>query len=594
MNMRKHFFVPVTAIILFIILTFNACSPGQKNENTGTQADAVSSAVEPEAEKTDGGTVDTLDDGSYVPTLFTVTGGTGKVKITCPEVVVTEGEAQARIEFSSPHYEWVKVDDVQYDPENADDADRDNSVFRIPVRLDEEMTISGLTTAMSEPHEIEYTLFISLTQEDKKSTADGAGDDAEGNDGAEDSSGNAAEINGENDPADGVDDREDDGEDIPAAGKQASKSENASRPPALEGLTFVSAMETSYAETFDIYSYQPADGSTEELYRLIDVHDSGQYLVLPQGSGSDKSAAPEKILKSLPASITVLQAPLDNIYVAATSSMALFDGAGAISQVKLTGTKEDGWYIDAPKKALADGSMVYAGKYSAPDYELLASSGCDLAVESMMILHSPEVKEKLEELGIPVFIDTSSNESHPLGRTEWVRLYGVLTGHETEAEAFFEEQKKVFARAENYTDTGLTVAFFSISSSGNVIVRATEDYIPRMIELAGGNYIFKDLLQKSGNSASVRLSMEDFYNTAKDADYLIYNATIENPVRSITELCGKSSLLADFKAVQKGNVWQVQRSLYQSPDIAAQMITDLHRMLTGEDTSEMTFLEQLK
>ena len=362
----------------------------------------------------------------------------------------------------------------------------------------------------------------------------------------------------------------------------------------MDGLTFVSAMETSYAETFDIYSYQPADGSTEELYRLIDVHDSGQYLVLPQGSGSDKSAAPEKILKSLPASITVLQAPLDNIYVAATSSMALFDGAGAISQVKLTGTKEDGWYIDAPKKALADGSMVYAGKYSAPDYELLASSGCDLAVESMMILHSPEVKEKLEELGIPVFIDTSSNESHPLGRTEWVRLYGVLTGHETEAEAFFEEQKKVFAQAENYTDTGLTVAFFSISSSGNVIVRATEDYIPRMIELAGGNYIFKDLLQKSGNSASVRLSMEDFYNTAKDADYLIYNATIENPVRSITELCGKSSLLADFKAVQKGNVWQVQRSLYQSPDIAAQMITDLHRMLTGEDTSEMTFLEQLK
>ncbi len=594
MNMRKHFFVPITAIILFIILTFSACASGQKNENTGAQADAVSSAVEPEAEKTDGGTVDALEDGSYVPTLFTVTGGTGKVKITCPEVVVTEGEAQARIEFSSPHYEWVKVDDVQYDPENADDADRDNSVFRIPVRLDEEMTISGLTTAMSEPHEIEYTLFISLIQEDKKSTADGAGDDAEGNDGAEDSFGNAAEINGENDPADGVDDGEDDGEDIPAAGKQASKSENASRPPALEGLTFVSAMETSYAETFDIYSYQPADGSTEEVYRLIDVHDSGQYLLLPEGSGSDKSAAPEKILKNLPASITVLQAPLDNIYVAATSSMALFDGAGAISQVKLTGTKEDGWYIDAPKKALADGSMVYAGKYSAPDYELLASSGCDLAVESMMILHSPEVKEKLEELGIPVFIDTSSNESHPLGRTEWVRLYGVLTGHETEAEAFFEEQKKVFARAENYTDTGLTVAFFSISSSGNVIVRATEDYIPRMIELAGGNYIFKDLLQKSGNSASVRLSMEDFYNTAKDADYLIYNATIENPVRSITELCGKSSLLADFKAVQKGNVWQVQRSLYQSPDIAAQMITDLHRMLTGEDTSEMTFLEQLK
>ena len=353
-------------------------------------------------------------------------------------------------------------------------------------------------------------------------------------------------------------------------------------------------METAFAETFDIYTYRLSDGSAEDTCRLIDVHDSGSYLILPESGSAGKSAAWQKTADAVPASITVLQAPLDNLYVAATSSMALFDAAGAIEQVKLTGTKADGWYIDAPKKALAEGSMTYAGKYSAPDYELLAASDCQLAVESMMILHTPEVKEKLEELGIPVFIDTSSNESHPMGRTEWVRLYGVLTGHETEAEAFFEKEKERFAEAETYTDTGLTAAFFSISSSGNVIVRATDDYIPRMIELAGGKYIFKDLLNESGNSASVRLSMEDFYNMARDADYLIYNATIENPVKSIEELCGRSALLSDFKAVQEGHVWQVQRSLYQSPDIAARMITDLRLMLTGGDAQEMTFLEQLK
>lgn len=577
MQKRKLFSLPVTAIILFTVLTFNACSPAENNDHAGAQANAVSTAVASEAENTDesadvnsenentdesagadtDGAADlTPADGTYVPTMFTVSGGTGKVTITCPEVVITDGAAQARIEFSSSHYEWVKADGVQYDPENADDADRENSVFSIPVRLDEEMTISGLTTAMSEPHEIEYRIFVSLTQEGEAAAADG--------------------------------------EDAAAAGKQSSKTEKSSEPPVLEGLTFVSAMETAYAETFDIYSYQLADGSTEDLYRLIDVHDSAKYLLLPETGGADQSAAQQEVIKNLPDAVIALQAPLDNIYVAATSSMALFDGAGAIGQVKLTGTREDGWYIDAPKKALADGSMVYAGKYSAPDYEMLASSGCDLAVESMMILHAPEVKEKLEELGIPVFIDTSSNESHPLGRTEWVRLYGVLTGHEKEAEAFFEEQKQEFAQSESYTDTGLTVAFFSISSNGNVIVRATEDYIPRMIELAGGSYVFKDLLNESGNNASVRLSMEDFYNTARDADFLIYNATIENPVRSISELCGKSALLADFKAVQEGKVWQVQRSLYQSPDIAAQMITDLRRMLTGEDTSDMTFLEQLK
>ena len=573
MKNKKRIPFQLITLLLLMIMVITSCSPGEKTDSPGGQSGAVSSVDESAV----------LQDGTYVPETFTAQGGTGKVRITCPEVTLTQGEAQAVVEFSSPHYDWVKVNGRQYDPENAQEQDRKNSVFRIPVVLDEEMKISGLTTAMSEPHEIEYTLFISLTQKDG---ADGSeGSDIEG-----ESADREAENSSQNDTETGAGG----GEDTPAAGGKSPQQETPSDPPEFEGLTFVSAMEKAYAETFDIYSYQPADGSTDAVYRLIDVHNSGQYLILPEKTAAEASAAQQKIVRNLPASVTVLKAAPGSLYVAATSSMALLDAAGAIGQVRMTGTKAEGWYIDAPKKALADGSMIYAGKYSAPDYELLASSGCDLAVESMMILHTPEVKEKLEELGIPVFIDTSSNESHPLGRTEWVRLYGVLTGHEEEAEAFFEEQKEQFARTADYTDTGLTVAFFSISSGGNVIVRATDDYIPRMIELAGGNYIFKDLLNQSGNSASVRLSMEDFYNTAKDADFLIYNATIENPVKNIDQLCGRSALLADFKAVQEGNVWQVQRSLYQSPDIAAMMITDLHRMLTGKDTEEMTFLEQLK
>ena len=354
--------------------------------------------------------------------------------------------------------------------------------------------------------------------------------------------------------------------------------------PMLPGLDYVSSMETYYAEAFRIHTYRLKEGEGE-LCRLIDVPGSGQYLLLPEGTQG---------IPDLPETVTVFSGPPECLYVAATSSMALFEAAGALGQVKLTGTREDGWYIDAPREALKNGSMVYAGKYSAPDYELLKSSGCGLAVESMMILHTPEVKEKLEELGIPVFIDTSSTESHPLGRTEWVRLYGVLTGHEEEAEAFFEKQKAEFARTAEYRDTGKTAAFFSISSVGNVIVRASDDYIPRMIGLAGGSYVFEELLSENGNSASVRLTMEEFYNTAKDADFLIYNATIDDPVRSLDDLCCRSSLLSEFRAVKSGTVWQVQKNLYQSPDIAAEMITDIHRMLTGEDTEHMVFLSPVR
>ena len=54
-----------------------------------------------------------------------------------------------------------------------------------------------------------------------------------------------------------------------------------------------------------------------------------------------------------------------------------------------------------------------------------------------MISHSPEVKEKLEQLGVPVLVERSSYEEGPLGRVEWIKLYGLLTGHLDEAEQFF-------------------------------------------------------------------------------------------------------------------------------------------------------------
>lgn len=636
------------------------------------------------------------------PAFFSFSGGTGKVTITCPEVTInsqtsnqisnqissqtstqingqiSDGEkdknrdkiAEAVLVFSSPHYEWVKSDGIEYLPDNTEESNRETSIFTIPVLLDEEMKISALTTAMSEPHEIEYTIFISLNEETQDSPNTDALeniDTSEKTDAPEKA--DAPEGTDTSEKTGALEKSETsilpDSEDEEIYDREKPESHTA---PEIPGLTFVSEKELAYAEAFAVYNYRAAesgiaqdavsnntpggvtidsagdtsgnittdaasDSSTDGLFRLIDVYGNGgaRYLLVPEGAEIPKELqkalqqeqqktpqqeqqkalqqdqqetlrgekdSPANINKNkntdssaIIGKITVLQAPLDNLYVAATSSMALFDAAGAISQVKLTGTDAKGWYIDAPRQALENGSMVYAGKYSAPDYELLTVSGCDLAVESMMILHTPEVKEKLEELGIPVFIDTSSSETHPMGRTEWVRLYGILTGHEKEADEFFEKQIEIFAESDSYTDTGKTTAFFSITSNGNVIVRAADDYIPKMISLAGGHYIFTDLTKGTGNSASVRLSMEDFYNTAKDADYLIYNATIEKPVGSIRELCSKFALLSEFKAVQEGHVWQVRSSLYQSPDIAARMITDLRRMLTEQNGTEMTFLE---
>ena len=107
--------------------------------------------------------------------------------------------------------------------------------------------------------------------------------------------------------------------------------------------------------------------------------------------------------------------------------------------------------------------MIYAGKYNAPDYELILNEGCDLAIESTMIHHNPEVQEKLEQFGIPVMVERSSYESHPLGRTEWMKLYAVLLGKEDVAEKVFKEQTDKLDKVltADKTDKDRSVLFIS-------------------------------------------------------------------------------------------------------------------------------------
>ena len=76
--------------------------------------------------------------------------------------------------------------------------------------------------------------------------------------------------------------------------------------------------------------------------------------------------------------------------------MALFDSLDALDAIRLVGTQKDGWYIENAVAAMERGDMLFAGKYSEPDFEMLLTKDCNLAIESMMISHAPKVKEMLE------------------------------------------------------------------------------------------------------------------------------------------------------------------------------------------------------
>ena len=348
----------------------------------------------------------------------------------------------------------------------------------------------------------------------------------------------------------------------------------------LAGMKYDHSLELQYADQFAVDYYEGG-------YALITIAGGERFLLVPE----DKEA-PE----GLDADISVIQKPVQNIYLVATSAMDLFCALDGLDSISLSGTNADGWYIDKAKKAMEDGDIAFAGMYSAPDYELILSKNCDLAIESTMIYHQPEVQEKLEKFGIPVLVEHSSYESHPLGRTEWIKLYGVLLGKEDQAQKIFQEQVDKLKSVEDSENTGKTVAFFYINSMGAANVRKSNDYVSKMIELAGGEYIFHDPAEDDNALSTMNMQMEEFYAKAKDADYIIYNSTIDGELDSIDELLAKSSLLADFKAVKDGNVWCTGQNLFQETMGLATMIEDIHTMLTSDDPKldSLTYMKKLK
>lgn len=342
-------------------------------------------------------------------------------------------------------------------------------------------------------------------------------------------------------------------------------------------LTYDGREELQYAREFALDYYND--------YTLISISDGSRFLVVPEGA---------KVPEQLDQDIVIIERPLDKVYLVASAVMDMFRALDEVPAVRLSGTNADGWYIEEAKSAMEQGEILYAGKYSAPDYELILEQGCRLALENTMITHAPEVKEKLQSFGIPVLVDHSSYETHPMGRVEWIRLYGALLGKEEEALEIFRQQEQEIAEAVSSDREEKTVAFFYITANGSVNVRKTSDYIPKMIELAGGRYIFDDLGSDDSHSTSMTMQMEEFYATAREADYLIYNSSIDGEVESLEGLLAKSSLLKDFNAVQKGEVFCTTKNLYQESMSIGRMISDIHLMLMGEKEENMQYLYRLE
>ena len=344
------------------------------------------------------------------------------------------------------------------------------------------------------------------------------------------------------------------------------------------------SMELEYADQFHVDYY-------EDGIAVVTIEDGLQYLVI---EGSDE--LPEWLPDEEIGEMTIICAPARSVYLAASSAMDLIDAAGALDSVKMTSTEAKDWGIDKIRKLVEDGTIQYIGKYRAPDYEALLEGDIDLAIESTMIYHNPQIKEEIEEVGIPVLVERSSYEADPLGRLEWIKLYGLLLGKSEEAESFFNAAvEKIKSVDTDAVSEAPSVAFFSVNSNGSVVVRKPGDYVTKMIETAGGTYALDGITEEEDNALStMNMQMEAFYDKAVDADILIYNSTIEGSLESISDLTALSDKFADFRAVKEGRVWCTDASTFQKTTGVADMTVEMNRIFAGEeDDSDMEYFHKL-
>ena len=334
-----------------------------------------------------------------------------------------------------------------------------------------------------------------------------------------------------------------------------------------------------------------ATGFTVDLYEgdraLACIADGTRYLFVPAGD------APQGIAED----VTVLERPLSNIYLASSSTLCLFAALGAVNCVSHVSVTQETCTVEAFTQAIASGDIVYGGKYSAPDYEAFLNGGCRLAVENTMIYHTPEVREKLMQLGVPVIVEQSSLESAPLGRLEWIMLWGAMLDKVSAAQEVRDRQAQLIADVEARVAAkplDCTVAFFYINANGAAVVRKPGDYVAKMIAMAGGTYAFAQLGSTDENrSSSTTLEMEAFYAQAKDADVIIYNSTVAGRLKGLDELVALNPLLADFKAVKNRRAWCCEQNVYQQMTATGEVVVDLHEAIADTERDELTFFFRL-
>ena len=379
-----------------------------------------------------------LKDGVYTPDSFSWSGGTGKVSISCSKVTVTGGQAYATITFSSTHYQYVKANGNVYYPSSKTGS---STSFVIPVELNKNNTIVGMTTAMSAAHEIKYTIFVYIAEAAKANASTRA---------------NGKEITV-----------------IGVNGSDSSKTAAASKKldevaPEIIGLEYQSETKAEHAKYFKIYHYdqgitlleidmskktgrkaagkkwkQSSDTSglnpAEQEQAALYLNKVVKYLIVPENA---------EIPAGLDKEVIVVRQSADHIYAGTNKIISKIDKLGQTDKVAAVGVKKKKCKNETIKEKMEKKEIIYTGKSGKLNYKKLVKNKCDLALLSSGVLPKKgsgkkaarkkmkayqKMTEKMTLLEMPVIVDRSKDEKGKDAKKEWEKVYQVILGCEDQS-----------------------------------------------------------------------------------------------------------------------------------------------------------------
>ncbi|WP_434310723.1 hypothetical protein [Hominifimenecus sp. rT4P-3] len=439
------------------------------DNNTADEESKYDSDTSGSTKQVDSSTV--LKDGVYTPDRFSWSGGTGRVSISCNKVTVKNGQAYATLVFSSNSFSYVKANGNVYYGSHGSKT----STFVIPVALNKNNTILGMTTAMSAGHEISYRIFVYLAAAENGGQTGGAVGNETLDEKAPDILGleykeetklehaeyfklyhyndgiTLLEIDLTKDTARDPAKKQEETAKTQDEGKEAKKAE----PVKQAVVSEEEGMEEAALTQAEI---------TAELYQGNVV----KYLLVPDGAEIPVGLEKEMVVVNLPAK---------SVYAGTNEILKTLESLELLSVVTSVGCEKKECELSAvadamePKAGESKAKILFGGSFELFDYKSLLSSRCDLILlpgdilpreveesekeatakpkTGEAVLTVPEQIERWKDgmdrlaiLDMPVIVDRSADEKTELARSEWVKVYGVLFGCEKEAEALYAAVEK--------------------------------------------------------------------------------------------------------------------------------------------------------